>query len=427
MRVDVHLGDSELALLAGYNRSTTMGIKKPGELQRELLSNMENIEEKRMLTVPEVKSGFPEVVSEAHEVPEESESNVTGGIRADLLSKLSELAPVEDNSDETGSDVLSKDGEGEAPSESEENVGVLPDDEEDTWEEGDSTLPDDEEDWEEGDSTLSDDEEDWEEGSAVTLSVDEDSVEEETEAPSDDDGTFGEGVGSEEDTTGISSDEGYSNELPEDSEYSEELPEDEDSEYSEELPEDEDEELPEDDEDSGYPEELPEDEDEELPEDEDEELPEDEDEELPEDEDEDTGYFEELPEDDDEEPEELLEDVASGYPEELPEDDEDEVEASKGISASVQEVNESASSRVAISDVVEKPAPSLHRSREPMPKHTTSHPTGCSAPPVSLYDFILNNGGSMLIEDVRKCYPVDEVKKALNLGKIYRFGNKVGV
>ena len=403
MRVDVHLGDSELALLAGYNRSTTMGIKKPGELQRELLSNMENIEEKRMLTVPEVKSGFPEVVSEAHEVPEESESNVTGGIRADLLSKLSELAPVEDNSDETGSDVLSKDGEGEAPSESEENVGVLPDDEEDTWEEGDSTLPDDEEDWEEGDSTLSDDEEDWEEGSAVTLSVDEDSVEEETEAPSDDDGTFGEGVGSEEDTTGISSDEGYSNELPEDSEYSEELPEDEDSEYSEELPEDEDEELPEDDEDSGYPEELPEDEDE------------------------DTGYFEELPEDDDEEPEELLEDVASGYPEELPEDDEDEVEASKGISASVQEVNESASSRVAISDVVEKPAPSLHRSREPMPKHTTSHPTGCSAPPVSLYDFILNNGGSMLIEDVRKCYPVDEVKKALNLGKIYRFGNKVGV
>lgn len=397
MRVDVHLGDSELALLAGYNRSTTMGIKKPGELQRELLSNMENIEEKRMLTVPEVKSGFPEVVSEAHEVPEESESNVTGGIRADLLSKLSELAPVEDNSDETGSDVLSKDGEGEAPSESEENVGVLPDDEEDTWEEGDSTLPD--------------DEEDWEEGSAVTLSVDEDSVEEETEAPSDDDGTFGEGVGSEEDTTGISSDEGYSNELPEDSEYSEELPEDEDSEYSEELPEDEDEELPEDDEDSGYPEELPEDEDEELPEDEDE----------------DTGYFEELPEDDDEEPEELLEDVASGYPEELPEDDEDEVEASKGISASVQEVNESASSRVAISDVVEKPAPSLHRSREPMPKHTTSHPTGCSDPPVSLYDFILNNGGSMLIEDVRKCYPVDEVKKALNLGKIYRFGNKVGV
>ena len=62
-----------------------------------------------------------------------------------------------------------------------------------------------------------------------------------------------------------------------------------------------------------------------------------------------------------------------------------------------------------------------------MPKHTTSHPTGYSAPPVSLYDFILNNGGSMLIEDVRKCYPIDEVKKALNLGKIYRFGNKVGV
>ena len=62
-----------------------------------------------------------------------------------------------------------------------------------------------------------------------------------------------------------------------------------------------------------------------------------------------------------------------------------------------------------------------------MPKHTISHPTGYSAPPVSLYDFILNNGGSMLIEDVRKCYPIDEVKKALNLGKIYRFGNKVGV
>lgn len=325
MRVDVHLGDSELALLAGYNRSTTMGIKKPGELQRELLSDMENIEEKRMLTVPEVKSGFPEAVSEAHEVSEESGSNVAGGIRADLLSKLSELAPVEDNSDETGSDVLSKDGEGGAPSESEESeesVGVLPDDEEDAWEEGDSTLPDDEEDWEEGNGTLPDDEEDWEEGGAVTLSADEDSVEEEPETFSDD-GTFSESVVSEEDTTGISSDDGYSDELPE--------------------------------------------------------------------------------------------------------NDEDEVEASKGISASAQEVNESASSRVAISDVVEKPAPSLHRSREPMPKHTTSHPTGYSAPPVSLYDFILNNGGSMLIEDVRKCYPIDEVKKALNLGKIYRFGNKVGV
>ena len=394
MRVDVRLGDSELALLAGYNRSTSMGIKKPGELQRELLSDMENIEEKRMLMVPEVKSGFPEVVSEAHEVPEESGSNVAGGIRADLLSKLSELASAEDNSDETDGDALSEDGEGGVPSESEENVGILPDDEEDTWEEGDSTLPDDEEDtWEEGDSTLSDDEEDtWEEGdstlsddeenweedagtlpddeedwgekSVVTSLADEDFVEEEeTETPSDDDGTLGEGVGSEEDTTGISSDEEYSDELLEDSEYSDELPEDEDEEYSEELPEDED--------------------------------------------------SEELPEDEESE--------------ELPEDDEDEVEAFKGVSASAQEVNESASSRVAISDVVEKPAPSLHRSREPMPKHTTSHPTGCSAPPVSLYDFILNNGGSMLIEDVRKCYPVDEVKKALNLGKIYRFGNKVGV
>ena len=382
MRVDVHLGDSELALLAGYNRSTTMGIKKPGELQRELLSDMENIEEKRMLTVPEVTSGFPEVVSEAHEVPEERGSNVAGGIRADLLSKLSELAPVEDNSDETGSDVLSKDGERGAPSESEENVGVLPDDEEDAWEEGDSTLPDDEEDWEEGTGTLTDDEEDWEEGGAVTLSADEDSVEEEPETSSDD-GTFSESVVSEEDTTGISSDDGYPDELPED---------DEASGYPEELPEGDDEES----EDTGYSEELPEDEDEELPEDEDEELPEDEDED-------------------------------SGYSDELPENDEDEVEASKGISASAQEVNESASSRVAISDVVEKPAPSLHRSREPMPKHTTSHPTGYSAPPVSLYDFILNNGGSMLIEDVRKCYPIDEVKKALNLGKIYRFGNKVGV
>ena len=368
MRVDVHLGDSELALLAGYNRSTTMGIKKPVELQRELLSDMENIEEKRMLTVPEVKNGFPEVVSEAHEVPEESESNVTGGIRADLLSKLSELAPVEDNSDETGSDVLSKDGEGGAPSESEETVGVLPDDEEDAWEEGDRTLPDDEEDWEEGNGTLPDDEEDWEEGGAVTLSADEDSVEEEPETSSDDVDTFSESVVSEEDTTGISSDDGYSDELPEDSEYSDELPEDEDEEYSDELPEDEDEE-----------------------------------------------YSEELPEDEDEESEEL------------PEDDEDEVEASKGISASDQEVAEFASSRAVISNVVEKPAPSFHRSREPMPKRATSHPTGYSTPPVSLYDFILNNGGSMLIEDVRKCYPIDEVKKALNLGKIYRFGNKVGV
>ena len=96
---------------------------------------------------------------------------------------------------------------------------------------------------------------------------------------------------------------------------------------------------------------------------------------------------------------------------------------------STEEHIDSAPSRIA-PVVVEKPASPVRRVQKvvrPVSKQSVGRPAGYSTPPASLYDFILSNGGSMLIEDVKKYYPIDEVKKALNLGKIYRFGNKVGV
>lgn len=360
MRVEVNLNDGDLALLAGYNRSTTMGIKKPGDLQRELLSDMENTEEKRMVTVPEVENS----TGEAGDVTEVGKNDASVRVRADFLSMLSELASpntdnAEDNESSEGNEEDAVEGEESGGVEGEENDGVegievdeddndggiLPDDEEG---EDDGILPDDDEEGLQGGVLLDGDGVDWQ---GVTFSED---------------------VASEDDP-GITLED------------------------SEELPEDED-----DYEDNGY-DELLEDEDgfEEVSGDEDEsdyeELPEDEDEEgsgeLPEDED----VYEELPEDE----------VAEA---EAPESAKENIEPSSPRSAPV---------------VAEKPVSSTPRSRKV--KQSASQPAGYSTPPVSLYDFIFNNGGSMLIEDVKKYYPIDEVKKALNLGKIYRFGNKVGV
>ena len=382
MRVDVQLNDDELALLSGYSRSTSMGIKKPGELQRELLSDMENIEEKRMVSVPEVENASEGSIDEADDVMDDAPV----GVRADFLSMLSELAKPDAN--KAGND---EDEDGyEDDEDDDDDDGILPDDDDEEIDGADVvTLPDDDEGEEGNGESLPDndeegdgDEDDWQGGVLP-----------------DDDEENSQGIASEEETMGIPlEDEGNSEELSEDEDDGDsELPEDEDDGDSE-LPEDEDEG------DSG-----------ELPEDEVEELSEDEDEgdyELPEDEDEDDYDSEELPADEDED--------ASG---ELPEDD------VEGVPESTEEHIDSTPSRI-VPVVAEKPASPVRRVQKvvrPVSKQSVGRPAGYSTPPASLYDFILSNGGSMLIEDVKKYYPIDEVKKALNLGKIYRFGNKVGV
>lgn len=395
MRVDVQLNDDELALLSGYSRSTSMGIKKPGELQRELLSDMENIEEKRMVSVPEVENASEGSIDEADDVMDDAPVRV----RADFLSMLSELAKPDAN--KAGND---EDEDGYEDDEDGGDGGILPDDDDEEIDGADGvTLPDDDEDEESNGESLpdddeedNDDEDDWQGG---VLPDDDEEDYQDGVLPDDDEEDL-QGIASEEETTGIPlEDEGNSEELPEDEDEGDsELPEDEDDGDSGELPEDEDEY------DSG-----------ELPEDEVEELSEDEDEgdyELPEDEDEDDYDSEELPTDEDED--------ASG---ELPEDD------VEGVPESTEEHIDSTPSRIT-PIVAKKPASPVRRVQKvvrPVSKQSVGRPAGYSTPPASLYDFILSNGGSMLIEDVKKYYPIDEVKKALNLGKIYRFGNKVGV
>lgn len=405
MRVDVQLDDSELALLSGYNRSTTMGIKKPGELQRELLSDMENIEEKREVKATPKEQGvdadtveLKEVVSASEDESEEVKS-ATVRVRSDFLSMLSAMAQPNTNEDKDSEDA---EGAGEdqgilpEDTEDEEDGSILPEDEDEEDEEDGSVLPDDDED--EDVSTLPDDDNEYDENDGIL--------------PADDEDAEGESVASEESTTGIleqqeDEDDGYSSELPED---------DDDEEYSSELPDDEDDssELPDDEEDSS---ELPADEEDssELPEDEDDEedssvLPDDDADDynvLPSDDEEDFGV---LPDD---------EDVESSV---LPEDNE-EVE-DEPTPAGIQDVIPTAPS---VAGHPVSPSPKVQKSVHHAANQPTTHPVGYSAPSVPLYDFILNNGGSMLIEDVRKYYPIDEVKKALSLGKIYRFGNHVGV
>ena len=395
MRVDVQLNDDELALLSGYSRSTSMGIKKPGELQRELLSDMENIEEKRMVSVPEVENASEDSIDEADDVMDDAPV----GVRADFLSMLSELAKPDAN--KAGND---EDEDGyEDDEDDDDDDGILPDDDDEEIDGADGvTLPDDDEGEEGNGENLPDNDEegdgDEDDGQDGVLPDDDEEDYQDGVLP-DDDEEDSQGIASEEETTGIPlEDEGNSEELSEDEDEGDsELPEDEDDGDSE-LPEDEDEG------DSG-----------ELPEDEVEELSEDEDEgdyELPEDEDEDDYDSEELPTDEDED--------ASG---ELPEDD------VEGVPESTEEHIDSTPSRIT-PIVAKKPASPVRRVQKvvrPVSKQSVGRPAGYSTPPASLYDFILSNGGSMLIEDVKKYYPIDEVKKALNLGKIYRFGNKVGV
>ena len=386
MRVDVQLDDSELALLSGYNRSTTMGIKKPGELQRELLSDMENIEEKREVqAAPEKQDNDantvkPKEVASASEDEAEEVKSAPVRVRSDFLSMLSAMAQPN-----THEDKDSEDAEGAG-----ENTGILPEDEDEDEDAG--ILPEDEEDG----SVLPEDED---EEDVSTLPADDDEYTEDAGIlPADDEDA--EGVASEESTTGIpeqQEDDGYSSELPED---------DDDEAYSSELPADEDDssELPEDEEDSS-----------ELPSDEDDEedasvLPDDDADDynvLPSDDEEDFGV---LPDDGDEESSVLPEDNEEVEDEPTP----------AGIQGTIQPTPNVVEHPVSPSPKAQKPV--HHATHQP-----TVHPAGYSAPSVPLYDFILNNGGSMLIEDVRKYYPIDEVKKALSLGKIYRFGNHVGV
>lgn len=422
MRVDVQLDDSELALLSGYNRSTTMGIKKPGELQRELLSDMENIEEKREAKVTPEEQGNkqgadadtvkPKETASAPEDEEEAKSAPVR-VRSDFLSMLSAMAQPNTHEDKDSEDEGEDSGILPEDNEDEEDVSVLPEDDED---EDVSVLPEDED--EEDGSVLPDDDED-EDVSALpeddesiltedvsTLPADDEEYNENDGIlPADDEDAKGGGVVSEESTTGITEnqedeDDGYSSELPED---------DDDEEYSSELPADEEDssDLPEDGEEDSS--ELPADEDDE----EDSSV-------LPDD---DADGYGVLPADEDDEEDASV--LPSDEVEEssvLPEDDE-EVE-DESAPAGIQETTQTTS------NVVERPvspSPKAQNHVHPVTHQPTAHPAGYSAPSVPLYDFILNNGGSMLIEDVRKYYPIDEVKKALSLGKIYRFGNHVGV
>ena len=399
MRVDVQLNDDELALLSGYNRSTTMGIKKPGELQRELLSDMENIEEKREVQAIPEEQGKNAVTVEPKESvsaseDEEEVKSAPVRIRSDFLSMLSAMAQpnTHEDKDSEDSEVEAEDvGILPEDTEDEEDGSVLPEDED---EEDGSVLPEDEEDGsvlpedEEDGSVLPDDDEDEDEDEDVsTLPDDDDEYDEYDEddgiLPVDDEDTEGEDVASGEPATGIpeqqeDEDDGYSSELPSDEEDSSELPDDEDD-YSE-LPADED-----DEEDSSV---------------------------LPDDDEEDASV---LPDDEDED---------SSV---LPEDNE-EVEGDSalvGIQETSQEYTVQPTPKVVEHPV--SPSPKVQKPVHHATHQPAAHPVGYSAPSVSLYDFILNNGGSMLIEDIKKYYPIDEVKKALNLGKIYRFGNKVGV
>lgn len=418
MRVDVQLNDDELALLSGYNRSTSMGIKKPGELQRELLSDMENIEEKREVkSAPEEQSKTTDTVeskevASASEDKSEETKSAPVKVRSDFLSMLSAMAQPNTHEDKDSEDseaeeagILPEDAEDEEDGsvlpedEDEEDVSVLPDDDED---EDAGILPEDDEDG----SVLPDDEDE----DVSTLPADDDEyAEDDGILLADDEDAEGESVASEEPTTGITEqqeDEGdeYSSELPED---------DDDEEYSSELPADEEDssELPEDEEDSS---ELPSDEDDE----EDSSV-------LPDDDADDYGV---LPfDEDDEEDTSVLpadEDEESSV---LPEDNEEVEDESTpaGIQDTPQE--DTAQPTTKVVEHLVSPSPKAHKSVHPVTHQPAALPVGYSAPSVPLYDFILNNGGSMLIEDVKKYYPIDEVKKALNLGKIYRFGNKVGV
>lgn len=429
MRVDVQLDDSELALLSGYNRSTTMGIKKPGELQRELLSDMENIEEKREVQAAPEEQGNkqgadagtvePKEVVSASEDKEEEAKSAPVRVRSDFLSMLSAMAQPNTHEDKDSGDaggagedtgILPEEDESVLPEdEDEEDESVLPEDEDEDEDAG--VLPEDED--EEDVGILPEDE--GEEDESVLPEDDEE--EDVSTLPADDGGAEGESVASEESTMGIpeqQEDEGdeYSSELPED---------DDDEEYSSELPSDEEDssELPEDDDDEEDSSEFSADEEDssELPSDEDDEedssvLPDDDEDEysvLPADEDdeEDAGV---LPDDEDEE--------SSVLPE-----DSEEVEG-KPTPAGIQETAQPTPNAV---EHPVSPSPKAQKSVHHAANQPTAHPAGYSAPSVPLYDFILNNGGSMLIEDVRKYYPIDEVKKALSLGKIYRFGNHVGV
>lgn len=433
MQVDVQLNDDELALLSGYNRSTTMGIKKPGELQRELLSDMENIEEKREVqaTTEEQDKNTntvePKEVASVSEDKAEEVKSAPVRVRSDFLSMLSKMA--QPNIHEEREDLEDLEAEGEDPgilpedNEDEEDGSVLPEDEDE--DEGDgSVLPEDEEDEdvsvlpededEEGESVLPDDDDDEDEDVSMLPDEDDEYTEDDGILPADDEDAEGESVASEKPTTGITE-----RQEDEDDGYSSELPENDDEEYSSELPADEEDpsELPEDEEDSS---ELPEDEDDDedssvLPDDDADDysvLPADgEDEEdasvLPDDEDEGSSV---LPDDEDEDSSVLPEDN---------EEVEDEP-APAGIQDAAPTTPNVVEHTVSPSRKVQKPA--HHAANQ-----QTARPAGYSTPSVSLYDFILNNGGSMLIEDIKKYYPIDEVKKALNLGKIYRFGNHVGV
>lgn len=356
MLVDVQLNDDELALLAGYNRSTTMGIKKPGELQRELLSDMENIEEKREVQATteeqDKKQGEdtatvkPKETASASKDKVEEVKSAPVRVRSDFLSMLSAMAQpnTHEDKDSEDSEVEGEDTGILLEDEDEEDVSVLPEDED---EEDVSTLPDDDDEYGEDDGIL----------------------------PADDEDAEGESVASEEPTVGI--------------------PEQQEDEYSSELPEDEEE----------YPSELPEDEEDSSV--------------LPDDSEDDYSV---LPDDEDEEDSGVLPDDEDEESSVLPEDNE-EVE-DEPTPAGIQETAPTAP------NVVEHPVSPSHKVRKSVhhvTNQSTMTPAGYSAPSVPLYDFILNNGGSMLIEDVKKYYPIDEVKKALNLGKIYRFGNKVGV
>lgn len=426
MRVDVQLNDDELALLSGYNRSTTMGIKKPGELQRELLSDMENIEEKREVqaTTEEqdkkqdknTNTVEPKEVASVSEDKAEEVKSAPVRVRSDFLSMLSKMA--QPNIHEEKEDLEDLEAEGEDPgilpedNEDEEDGSVLPEDEDE--DEGDgSVLPEDEEDEdvsvlpededEEGESVLPDDDDDEDEDVSMLPDEDDEYTEDDGILPADDEDAEGESVASEKPTTGITEQQ-----EDEDDGYSSELPEDDDEEYSSELPADEDDssELPEDEDDSS---ELPADEDDE----EDSSV-------LPDD---DADDYSVLPADgEDEEDASVLPDDEDEDSSVLPEDNE-EVE-DEPTPAGIQDATPTTPNVV---EHTVSPSRKVQKSVHHATHQQTATPAGYSAPSVPLYDFILNNGGSMLIEDVKKYYPIDEVKKALNLGKIYRFGNKVGV
>ena len=239
---------------------------------------------------------------------------------------------VEDDEEPVGGYFSDEDGE---------YSSELPEDDEDEYDEEDSSeLPDDDEEGEEyNEDSLELPDDDEEDSSELPEDDDE---EYSSELPDDDDEYSSELLDDdEEDSSELPDDDEYdedSSELPEDGDedYSElpddeedgedglsELPEDDDDEYSSELPDDEEDgeddfsELPGDDDDEGYSSELPEDDDEEdsseLPDDD--EYDDEDSSELPDDDDYDEEDSSELPDDDDEYDEDSSE---------LPDDDDDE-------------------------------------------------------------------------------------------------------